>query len=318
MSNDNHIFTLKDSCNKENTDKPASEEGPSNFSLVNGFKSLNVGVADNKTFVLPETKSGFTLNDLAKTHLNQATIDGSNTILRNDGLNIKLDFNNLNIGPPKGPAISTSNTTSVSSLSTSTPPAILSISSLAKEHECSINKLQKQTIATTSGFKIPSLFGDASSSATSGIPKSQTLLNKPNIPRQTIDLSSALLSKDERPSKYLSIEEDKVASIQTNNYKNNTVSSKQLIASIDLLIPNDSVDINIQFQKKSPSSFGQVLCRQWKANKKKRENIFVGTESHVKKDLSANSKRVKPFMFDVPSPDEIIIAAQSKVFGRTQ
>lgn len=323
MSNDKDIFTLKDTSNKEGTSTKTSEVEPSDLNFVKSLKSLNIGTIENKEFVLADSKSGFSLNDLAKAHLNQASVTGTNITKTNDGLNFKLDFNHLRIDQPKGPSKSISVAAAQSNIlsSTSTPPANCSISLLAKEHQNSKDKLQNQTIATTSGFKIPSLFGDVSAPATCRLPF--TTPNVPNLnslPGKSIDLSSALLPRDERPTKYLSAEKEKVDHIQPSSSRKNIASSEQLIATIDLLIPSrDNVDSNVQNQKKTPSSLGQVLCRQWKLNKQKRyRNLKEGPDSPLKKDFAQNSKRIKPFLFDVPSPDDIIIAAQSKIFGRRQ
>ena len=148
MSNDKDLYTRTDTFNKEGSSTNNSEVGPSDITFVNGLKALNIGTTENNGLVLPDIKSGFNLNDLAKAHLNQASLTDTNTT-KTDGLNFKLDFNNLRIGQPKGPSNSISLTAAKSSIisSTSTPPANYSISLLAKEHESSIDKLQNQTVA---------------------------------------------------------------------------------------------------------------------------------------------------------------------------
>ena len=94
MSNDKDLYTRTDTFNKEGSSTNNSEVGPSDITFVNGLKALNIGTIENNGLVLPDIKSGFNLNDLAKAHLNQASFTDTNTT-KTDGLNFKLDFNNL-------------------------------------------------------------------------------------------------------------------------------------------------------------------------------------------------------------------------------
>ena len=127
------------------------------------------------------------------------------------------------------------------------------------------------------------------------------------------------MSKEERALKSVSPEHDGIKSASLGEVDKRVESSQQLISSIDLLITSsDNVfDEVIKNEKTKPSAFGYVLCRQWKENRNKAlKGVKFTPTSPAKRDHTVRSNQIQPFLFDVPSPDDIIIAAQSKVFGR--
>ena len=191
----------------------------------------------------------------------------------------------------------------------------ISLSTLAKEHE--INK--PNCVASTSGFKIPSLFGNKEGSIDTGSQSISLIKDSTSSTKPSIDLSSAILTKEERALKSVSPEHGRIKSSSLDEVDKRVESSQQLISSIDLLITSsDNVfDEVIKNEKTKPSAFGHVLCRQWKENRNKAsKSVKFTPTSPVKRDHTGRSSQIQPFLFDVPSPDDIIIAAQSKVFGR--
>lgn len=312
MSNDKYKFLLKPPSDKETEEQNKVTE-QKNPNLLNSLKGLNLGRPDGKVPSLGQANGGLSLNDLAKAHLNQASKTDSSPF-PSTGLKLNLAFNDLKIGQatnlgsnsPLGPS-------SVSLSGTKQLPNI-SLSTLAKEHE--INK--PVNVASTSGFKIPTLFGESIGSGlqTSNSTKDLTSLIKPNI-----DLSSAILTKEERANKSVSPKKDIISLTPEDKAVKSDDSSQEQIASIDLLISSsDTVfDEVIKNERLKPSPFAQVLCRQWEEKRTKASNNQKSIpNSPLKKDYMASNRRIKPFLFDVPSPDDIIIAAQSKVFGRRQ
>ena len=129
------------------------------------------------------------------------------------------------------------------------------------------------------------------------------------------------MTKEERSSKSASPKGDLIEDTSQSTVDKKTDSSQKLISSIDLLISSSDTEFDkfIKNEKTKPSPFGYVLCRKWKENRNKVSNNQKSIPaSPVKRDPMAKTKHIKPFLFDVPSPDDIIIAAQSRVFGRRQ
>lgn len=318
MSHDKYKFSLKPPSDKEVEDQN-KVTGQKNPNLLNGLKGLNLGLPNSNVPPLGQANGGLSLNDLAKAHLNQASKTDSNSF-QSTGLKLNLDFNNLKIGQATNlGSNSTLGPSSVSLSGTKQLPNI-SLSTLAKEHE--INK--PVNVASTSGFKIPTLFGNTSESIGSGLQTSNLTKDLTNLTGSTkpnIDLSSAILTKEERSSKSVSPKKDIISLAPEDKAEKSDDSSQKLISSIDLLISSsDTVfDEVIKNERLKPSPFAQVLCRQWEEKRTKASNNRKSIpNSPLKKEYMASNRRLKPFLFDVPSPDDIIIAAQSKVFGRRQ
>ena len=202
MSNAKNAFTLQSSSDNEapNQNKVT---GPNKIELLNGLKGLNIGAPENKPLTLGQANGGFSLNDLANAHLNQTSLKGSNAP-ETSSLKLNLDFNNLKIGQPT--VLASSSTTpfgqsSISLSDTKTLPNI-SLSTLAKEHE--INK--PNCVASSSGFKIPSLFGNPGGSSDTGSHSISFIKDSTGSTKPSIDLSSAILTKEERALKSISPE----------------------------------------------------------------------------------------------------------------
>ena len=318
MSNDKNKFSFKPPSDKEIEEKN-KVTGQKNPNLLNGLKGLNLGLPDGKVPSLGQANGGLSLNDLAKAHLNQTSKTDSSSFQSN-GLKLNLDFNNLKIGQANNLGLNSPLGPSSVSLSGTKQLPNISLSTLAKEHE--INK--PVNVASTSGFKIPALFGNTSESIGSGLQASnltKDLTNLTGSTKHNIDLSSAILTKEERSSKSVSPKKDIISLAPENRAVKSDDSSQELISSIDLLISSsDTVfDEVIKNERLKPSPFAQVLCRQWEEKRTKAsKNQKSIPNSPLKKEYMASNKRLKPFLFDVPSPDDIIIAAQSKVFGRRQ
>ena len=318
MSNDKFNFALKPPADKE-IDDQNKVTGQNNPNLFNGLKGLNLGLPDSKAPVLGEANGGLSLNDLANAHLNQASRNNSSPF-QTPGLKLNLDFNNLKIGQTTNLGSNLnlpSGQSSVTLPSTKQLPNI-SLSTLAKQHETN----NSVNLASTSGFKIPSLFGNTSEPNVSGLQANNSITKLANLTGPTkpnIDLSSAILTKEERFYKSFSPKKDIINLDVKRSADESEDSVQKLVSSIDLLISTtDTVfDEVIKNEKIKPSPFGHVLCRHWKEKRDKAvSDIRSNPLSPLKKDSMANHRQIKPFLFDVPSPDDIIIAAQSKVFGR--
>ena len=295
--------------------------------FLNELRHLSISNSEHKTSFPTQTNSSLTLNDLASAHLNKNTNIKSSGEDKIGGLKLNLDFNNLSLGA----AINhnknkhkeeklTSNVLQSKQAASQVP----SISFLAKEHENSILKLNNyssgtQSVSTASGFKIPSLFGSPFNSVASVLPteKTENAVDSTNNHRTNIDLSAALLSNDEKSKNQSSQNKPKLAAKQPSSAGSKSISNKELVDSIRLLIPSgQSIDFKI-YGKREPSPFGKVLCKKWNCNNRLK-TLTTLSASPSKKYLLKNSKKIIPFMFEEPSPDEIIIAAQAKVFGRRQ
>ena len=292
--------------------------------FLNELRNLSLSSSENKTLFPTQTNSSLTLNDLANAHLNKNTNIQSSGEEKIGGLKLNLDFNNLTLGT----AINhNKNKHTEEKLTSNLLPSkqaasqVPSISFLAKEHENSIQKLTNfssgtQSVSTASGFKIPSLFGSPSNTIASVLPTEKTL-NLTNNHRTNIDLSAALLSTDEKYKNQSSQNIPKLTAKQPSSGGSKSISNKELVDSIRLLIPSgQSIDLKI-CGKREPSPFGKVLCKNWNCNNRLKI-LTTLSASPSKKYLLKNSKKVIPFMFGEPSPDDIIIAAQAKVFGRRQ
>ena len=93
MSNDKSAFTLQSASDKEVPDQN-NVKGQYKIELLNGLQGLNLGAPETKPLTLGQTNGGFSLNDLAKAHLNQTSSKGSKAP-ETGGLKFNLDFNNL-------------------------------------------------------------------------------------------------------------------------------------------------------------------------------------------------------------------------------
>ena len=295
--------------------------------FLNELRNLSISNSENKTSFPTQTNSSLTLNDLANAHLNKNTNIQSSCEDKIGGLKLNLDFNNLTLGTTinhnKNKHTEEKLTSNVI-LSKQAATQVPSISFLAKEHENSIQKLNNfssgtQSVSTASGFKIPSLFGSPSNSIPSVLSteKTEIAVNSTNNHRTNIDLSAALLSNDEKSKNQSSQNKPKLAAKQPSSAGSKSISNKELVDSIRLLIPSGpSIDLKI-CGKREPSPFGKVLCKNWNCSKRLK-TLTTLSASPSKKYLLKNSKKIIPFMFGEPSPDDIIIAAQAKVFGRRQ
>ena len=292
--------------------------------FLNELRNLSISNSENKTSFPTQTNSSLTLNDLANAHLNKNTNIQSSCEDKIGGLKLNLDFNNLTLGTTinhnKNKHTEEKLTSNVI-LSKQAASQVPSISFLAKEHENSIQKLNNfssgtQSVSTASGFKIPSLFGSPSNSIPSVL-STEKAVNSTNNHRTNIDLSAALLSNDEKSKNQSSQNKPKLAAKQPSSAGSKSISNKELVDSIRLLIPSGpSIDLKI-CGKSEPSPFGKVLCKNWNCNNRLK-TLTTLSASPSKKYLLKNSKKIIPFMFGEPSPDDIIIAAQTKVFGRRQ
>ena len=332
MSDDKIIPILNDTCTEPSNER-FSEGESRHASFVNGLKTLQIN-PEKINLQTSATNSGFSLHDLAQAHFNRGAIRDSSAEQTTVSSKFNLDFNNLKLEQPikfsnnftAHLAKDRINQTSQLKLATTTPAAS-SISVLAKQHQSSIETQQNNSktplaVSTASGFTIPSLFGECSDNTSSqSLNKLQN--NNYRIPPNSfvgpnIDLSSALLLKEERPQRQSVPEKEQDTQYQLVSLKT-TVSTDQLISSIDLLLSNVNTETAIKTLKTDPSPLGQVLCKQWKLKgHKKVKNSEISCTPHVKKELIDSSRKIKPFIFDVPSPDDIIIAAQSRIFGRRQ
>ena len=292
--------------------------------FLNELRNLSLSNSENKTLFPTQTNSSLTLNDLANAHLNKNTNIQSSGEEKIGGLKLNLDFNNLTLGTAinhNKKKQTEENLTSNVLPSKQVASQVPSISFLAKEHENSIQKLTNfssgtQSVSTASGFKIPSLFGSPSNTIASVLPTEKTL-NLTNNHRTNIDLSAALLSTDEKYKNQSSQNIPKLTAKQPSSGGSKSISNKELVDSITLLIPSgQSIDLKI-CGKREPSPFGKVLCKNWNSNNRLK-TLTTLSASPSKKYLLKNSKKIIPFMFGEPSPDDIIIAAQAKVFGRRQ
>ena len=321
MSHDKHTFTLKTTPTDKGIENENKVTGQNNTNLLNGLKGLNLGVPEGKPPIFGQSSGGLSLNDLAKAHLNQNSNKDLNTS-QTSGLKLNIDFNNLKLGQPTNLGSSSNSLFGQSSISLSDTKQLpnVSLSALAKEHETK----KPVDVATASGFKIPSLFGNTDNSIGSGSQHNSStkdLIDSSGLTKPNIDLSSALLTKEERSSKSASPKGDLIEDTSQSTVDKRTDSSQKLISSIDLLISSSDTEFDkfIKNEKTKPSPFGYVLCRKWKENRNK---VSINNKSipasPVKRDPMAKTKQIKPFLFDVPSPDDIIIAAQSRVFGRRQ
>lgn len=294
--------------------------------FLNELRNLSISNSEKNSFS-SQTNSNLTLDDLANAHLNKNTNILSSCEDKIGGLKLNLDFNNLTLGTAinhnKNKHTEEKLTANVipSKQAASQAP---SISFLAKEHENSIQKLNNfssgtQSVSTASGFKIPSLFGSPSNSIPSVLTteKTEKAVNSTNNHRTNIDLSAALLSNDEKSKNQSSQNKPKRAAKQPSSAGSKSISNKELVDSIRLLIPSGpSIDLKI-CGKREPSPFGKVLCKNWNRHNRPK-TLTTLSASPSKKYLLKNSKKIIPFMFGEPSPDDIIIAAQAKVFGRRQ
>ena len=292
--------------------------------FLNELRNLSISNSENKTSFPTQTNSSLTLNDLANAHLNKNTNIQSSCEDKIGGLKLNLDFNNLTLGTTINHS---KNKHTEEKLTSNVIPSkqaasqVPSISFLAKEHENSIQKLNNfssgtQSVSTASGFKIPSLFGSPSNSIPSVL-STEKAVNSTNNHRTNIDLSAALLSNDKNSKNQSSQNKPKLAAKQPSSAGSKSISNKELVDSIRLLIPSgSSIDLKI-CGKREPSPFGKVLCKNWNCNNRLK-TLTTLSASPSKKYLSKNSKKIIPFMFGEPSPDDIIIAAQAKVFGRRQ
>jgi len=316
MSNDKYKASFKSPSDKE-IESQNTVTGQKNPNLLNGLKGLSLGLPDGKVASLGQANGGLSLNDLAKAHLDQASKPDSNPF-QSSGLKLNLDFNNLKLGQATNLGSNSPLGQSLVSLSSTKQLPNISLSALAKEHE--VNK--SVNVASTSGFKIPALFGNTSESIGLGLQATnltKDLSNLTDSSKPNIDLSSAILTKEERSNKSVSPKKDIISLAAENKAVKSDDSNRELISSIDLLISSsDTVfDEVIKNERLKPSPFGQVLCRQWEEKRAKVSKDKKSIpNSPLKKDYMASNKRIKSFLFDVPSPDDIIIAAQSKVFGR--
>ena len=292
--------------------------------FLNELRNLSISNSENKTSFPTQTNSSLTLNDLANAHLNKNTNIQSSCEDKIGGLKLNLDFNNLTLGTTINHNKNkhteeklTSNVIPTKQAASQFP----SISFLAKEHENSIQKLNNfssgtQSVSTASGFKIPSLFGSPSNSIPSVL-STEKAVNSTNNHRTNIDLSAALLSNDKNSKNQSSQNKPKLAAKQPSSAGSKSISNKELVDSIRLLIPSGpSIDLKI-CGKSEPSPFGKVLCKNWNCNNRLK-TLTTLSASPSKKYRLKNSKKIIPFMFGEPSPDDIIIAAQAKVFGRRQ
>ena len=292
--------------------------------FLNELRNLSISNSENKTSFPTQTNSSLTLNDLANAHLNKNTNIQSSCEDKIGGLKLNLDFNNLTLGTTinhnKNKHTEEKLTSNVI-LSKQAASQVPSISFLAKEHENSIQKLNNfssgtQSVSTASGFKIPSLFGSPSNSIPSVV-STEKAVNSTSNHRTNIDLSAALLSNDKNSKNQSSQNKPKLAAKQPSSAGSKSISNKELVDSIRLLIPSGpSIDLKI-CGKSEPSPFGKVLCKNWNCNNRLK-TLTTLSASPSKKYLLKNSKKIIPFMFGEPSPDDIIIAAQTKVFGRRQ
>ena len=292
--------------------------------FLNELRNLSISNSENKTSFPTQTNSSLTLNDLANAHLNKNTNIQSSCEDKIGGLKLNLDFNNLTLGTTinhnKNKHTEEKLTSNVI-LSKQAASQVPSISFLAKEHENSIQKLNNfssgtQSVSTASGFKIPSLFGSPSNSIPSVL-STEKAVNSTNNHRTNIDLSAALLSNDKNSKNQSSQNKPKLAAKQPSSAGSKSISNKELVDSIRLLIPSgQSIDFKI-CGKREPSPFGKVLCKNWNCNNRLK-TLPKLSASPSKKYLFRNSQKIIPFMFGEPSPDDIIIAAQAKVFGRRQ
>ena len=153
-------------------------------------------------------------------------------------------------------------------------------------------KEEKENVQQNFGeFKIPPLF----SSVNSNVEKKSTF---------EIDLTSALLQKT-------SLHKTSKPQIKRND-ENLYVESKNILEGLLLLPENEVRKKTLIRPSERPSKAAFVVCREW--NRKKRICLEVERTS----TSTLTDAKLTPFAFDTPSPDDVIKAAQSNVFQRTQ
>ena len=328
---------IKDRINeKEVTGEKVNVPIPSANKLnpLSSLSKLNLGTNSTPFSIQPIPKgTGFSLNDLAQAHIKRASVGEANPTKSTNGVPFQLDFNKLNIGErnsatdytaPSAKELDNKITPVTLSYTSSVTP---SLSSLAKQHENVIDRSVDSskslfTVSTSTGFKIPSLFGQQNQ-----LPDTSTKKNisTPNpLSGAQIDLSAALLLKDRQIKQQLPENDSTILKLSELS-KGRNATADQLLASIDILLSTDSSSdySNIKNQKRKPSPFGHVLCRKWKQNHTStlsgslfKDLCSISPIKNYPTKSPSRSKSIKPFRFDAPSPDDVIAAAQSKVFGR--
>jgi len=167
------------------------------------------------------------------------------------------------------------------------------LSSLAKKH-LNIGQSNADTVPD-----VPDIFG--SGKATSD---EESLAANDYSPPSGSDLSllSALkLADDVRQ------QQDSQKSEDSSNRKDNSKAewtSRQRSHSEAFVIERIS-SVKAKRFSSSSSAFGRVICRRWRDRRRPRRQV-----------RSQHDGSITRFAFDVPSPDELVLAAQSKVFKR--
>ena len=150
------------------------------------------------------------------------------------------------------------------------------------------------TSNSSSGFQIPSLFGNESFQQKIEIKPQEedTKDSKVNF----IDLSAALQTIPVKPAPKPKIVEPVIEEPVVKN-----------LSDIELLIP---IDFWEKENEKVPisnfSALGKVICRKWISRQRPK----------VLQRKSSNICNVDIFKFDTPSPDAIVREAQKQAFGR--
>lgn len=279
---------------------------PSNTSPSNTFTLSNL--PNQTTSLKTENKSsGLSLNSLAKLHLSGENPPASTSV----------GFTLRSLGEQHLSAVSMSTTAtcgqqptsttgfSLQKLSGSVPKSGLSLGSLATQHLApdvttsqlsapSLSRLsqeQQPLSGLTTKFTIPSLFGPKPVPQPSFPSPDPAPIPEPRstTPDTDIDLMSALrLSSPPRDIETLVAKpEDPTIPTVTE-------------------ITNHGLDaIRTTVRKRRSSAFGSVVCRKW---------VRVSAGEIV--TIVRPSQEVPGFKFDVPSPDEAVLAAQARVFNR--
>jgi len=167
--------------------------------------------------------------------------------------------------------------------STSSSKQGLSLGSLASNHLSSNST--SATLASSSQFKIPAIFGPKVSTGSVEI---YQLRARSASPEAEIDLMAAL--------QLSSVVQEVAEEVEK------PCAAKKIVLSVPDLLELKS---NLRKRKKSP--FSQVLTRKWaRTNPFKQISIILP------------SSDVQLFRFDIPSPDDIVLNAQSqsKAFNR--
>ena len=170
--------------------------------------------------------------------------------------------------------------------------------------------LSSLAAAAASGTSPEPLFGGHASGQLPGDAEPLRPASKTSVSSlPSIDLTSALRLEPLKPD----VKNKSQAKSTKSSYDLLTEPSENgVLDQVELLL--DYQHSRLVEQVRKPSAFARVLCNKW--NNKKKGLKANRRTSQLKSAPTLCCDKVKRFAFDAPSPDDIVRAAQSKVFRR--